>query len=180
MIKSPRPVTKTPPKKKKNIQKDKKKKKQQHKKPSILVFMLPFFWHELFGPSNFHEPHKKVWQIFQGTMDGFSARVFLFSYIMNLNNFQREVKKKNWLAQHKTVNHASKFSSITVNTRTCCCKAVICVYTRFHVMLFSLISIPHMHLHDLADTRNLKFLMEGIPSCSDLGYRTIHSPIMEL
>lgn len=94
-------------------------------------------------------------------MDGFRARVFL-SYIMNLNSFQREVKKKNWLAQHKTMNHVSQFSSITVNTRTCCCKAVICVYTQFHIMLFSLNFIPHMHLHDLADTPNLKFLMEGI------------------
>ena len=134
---------------------------KKQKNPTSWSSCFLLFWHKLFGPSNLHEPHKKFWQIFQGIMDRFRARVFL-SYIMNLNSFQREVKKKNWLAQHKTMNHVSQFSSITVNTRTCCCKAVICVYTQFHVMLFSFNFIPYMHLHDLADTPNLKFLMEGI------------------
>lgn len=90
-MKSLRPATETQYRQKKK----KKPPQQKTQHPGLHASFFFFFWHELFGPSNLHEPHKKVWQLLQGTMDGFSARVFLFSYIVNLNNFQREVKKKN-------------------------------------------------------------------------------------
>lgn len=102
----------------------------QQEHPCLHASLLP--WHELSGPSNLHEPHKKAWQIFQGTMDGFSATVFLFSYIMNLNNFQKEERKrkKNWLAQHKTIDMPlDSLPSLSAYAREFLQSCNLCIHT---------------------------------------------------
>lgn len=83
-----------------------------------------------------NEPLKKAWQLLQETMDSFSGRVPLVSYIMNLNNFQRKNKKQNktgWL-------NRKPLTCLQILSLHCQCvhvfwKTVLCMHTQCHVLL---------------------------------------------
>ena len=65
-------------------------------------------------------------------MDGFSARVFLFPYIMNLNNFQKEERKrkKNWLAPHKSIDMPpDSLPSLSAYAREFLQSCNLCIHT---------------------------------------------------